>query len=156
MIQVISRNTLALFLLLSLLQPALSISQDIEQELTENSEKFLSYSQNFVKLASQNINVDADYYAALKLSLIADEFHQHSSYIADFILIIKIVKRQQPEKEMIEQIVKSRISNVINLCKSDEKRIVRILSETEHPDITASAIDLKKDLGNLQQILTGI
>jgi hypothetical protein len=149
------KNMLLVFVV-NLLIPAFILSQDIEEGLTQNSEAFLSLSQNFVNLASQNINVDADYYAALKLSFVADEFHQHSSYLTDFVLITEIVKRQKPEKELIEEIMKSRISNVVNLCKTAEKGIESILTETENPEITNSAFDLRKELTRIQEILAKI
>lgn len=134
----------------------LLFARDNEEILTEYSEKFLAYSQNFVKLASQNLNVDADYYAGLKLSAVADEFHQHSAYLADFFLILKIVEKSKQEKELTTGIVKSRLSNVINLCNAAGKRITRVLSETENKDIVASAHDLKMDLDGLKETLKKI
>jgi hypothetical protein len=44
-----------------LLLTNVTLSQDYEQTMTDYSEKFLAYSQVFVKFASMNINTQAEY-----------------------------------------------------------------------------------------------
>jgi hypothetical protein len=131
-------------------------AQDFEQSLSDFSEKFLAYSQNYVKLASQNIKNDDDYQTALKLSRIADEFHLHTGYLSDFMLTLRITQRHQKEKELIAQLVKARIEALISQINEAEQRIANALLPTEKAGIIASSNDFKRDLLELKNILERI
>ena len=93
------RNRISTFsiigILPSIIFAASAFGQDYEERMTEYSEKFLAYSQVFVKFASQSINTETEYEAALTASDVAEEFHLHTSYIGDFLLILKTIKKHK-------------------------------------------------------------
>lgn len=131
-------------------------SQDYEDTITDYSEKFLAYSQTFVKLASQNLDIETDYDAALAFSNIADEFHLHASYLGDFLLMLKILEKSGQGKELGARLVKLRIRNVINKIPQANERMASAAADVENKSIIAKAADLRQDLTALQQLLEGI
>lgn len=132
------------------------LGQDYEEVITDYSEKFLTYSQIFVKFASQNIDIETDYGAALAVSRIADEFHLHTSYIGDFLLMLKIFEKDGAGKELASRLVKLRIGNVMNKISDANQRVKDISSKLENKSIIAAANDFNKDLTTLQQLLEKI
>ena len=152
-------NIRALFLSASIAL-ALMISdvcaQEFEQSLSDFSEKFLAYSQNYVKLASQNIKNDDDYQTSLKLSRLADELHLHTGYLSDFMLTLRIMQRHEKEKELIGQLVKARVEALINQCTEAEQRIANALLPTENSKIIAPSQDFKEALLELKKLLERI
>jgi hypothetical protein len=139
-----------------LLLTNVTLSQDYEQTMTDYSEKFLAYSQVFVKFASMNINTQAEYDAALAVSDVAKEFHYHTSYLADFLLILKIIDKHQAEKELAARLLRLRVSNLIKECDEASRRVDRAVKEAEVADLTSAASDVKADLealrGDLEKI----
>ena len=145
-----------IILAISLLMPLLSIAQDYEESITNYSEKFLTYSQSFVNHASQNVNTDVEYDAALALSDIAEEFHQHTSYLGDYLLILKIINKHEVEKELAQRLVRLRIESIIKECNAALEGIGAATANVESESITAMANDLSGDLEALKKVLTKI
>ncbi len=147
-------SIIAIFALITLTTNALN--QDYEERMTEYSEKFLAYSQVFVKFASQSINTETDYDAALAASDVAEEFHQYTGYIGDFLLILKIIKKHETERELAARLVRLRIENVIKECGVANERIKRAVQNVENGSIVATANDLSEDITALQKDLKEI
>jgi len=131
-------------------------AQGFDQNLSDFSEKFLAYSQNYVKLASQNIKNDDDYQTSLKLSRLADELHLHTGYLSDFMLTLRIMQRHEKEKELIGQLVKARVEALISHIDDSEQRIAHALLPTENSAIIAPSQDFKGDLLELKKLLERI
>lgn len=139
-----------------LLLSTIALGQDYEQTMTDFSEKFIAYSQVFVKFASMNVNIDAEYDAALAVSDVAKEFHYHTSYLADFLLIMKIINRHQDERELAARLLRLRVNNLIGECDNAFSRVDNAVKGMEFTDVTKTASDVKADLENLRHDLEKI
>jgi len=139
-----------------LLSTTVTLSQDYEQTMTDYSEKFLAYSQVFVKFASMNINTEAEYDAALAVSDVAKEFYYHTSYLSDFLLILKIINKHEEEKELAARLLRLRINNLIKECDEAFKRVDAAVKDAEFADVTKAASDVKTDLEALRHDLEKI
>jgi hypothetical protein len=131
-------------------------SQDYEKVVTEYGEKFLSYSQVFVKYASQRIYTETEYAAALVVSDVAEDFYQHNSYLGDYLLILKILKKQEKERDLVERLLKLRLESAILECDSETKRIKKALQSVKDESITKTANSLIEDLTDLKVIFEKI
>lgn len=143
-------------LCLLLLMAALSFAQDYEEQITQFSEKFLTNSQSFVKYASQNVNTETEYNAALEMSDIAEEFYQHASYLGDFLLILKIINKHPKEKQLAERLVKLRIKSVITKCDAAMQGVKSAMADAKSESITTMANKLTSDLEALRAVLNKI
>lgn len=130
--------------------------QDYEEKITEYSEKFLAYSQVFVKFASQSINTETEYEAAMAASNVAEEFHLHTGYIGDFLLILKIIKKHKAERGLAAGLVRLRIENVIRDCEVGNEKIKRAIKNVESASIIKTANAISEDITALQKDLTEI
>lgn len=148
--------TLATVAFAILLSTTVALSQDYEQTMTDYSEKFLAYSQVFVKYASMNISTEVEYNADLAVSYVAKEFHYHASYLADFLLILKIINKHQAEEELAARMLKLRVNNLIKECDVASKRVDRAVKGIESADATKTASDVKGDLEALRNDLEKI
>ena len=131
-------------------------SQDYEKIMTDYSEKFLSYSQVFVKYASQQVYTETEYAAALVVSDVAEDFYQHTSYLGDYLLILKILKKQEKEKELVERLLKLRLESVVLECDAETKKIKKAIQSVEDESITKTANALMEDLINLRNVFEKI
>jgi len=138
------------------LMPALSVAQDYEEQITQFSEKFLTHSQSFVTYASQNVNTETEYNAALEMSAIAEEFYQHTSYLGDFFLILKIIDKHPTEKELAERLVRLRIKSVINKCDAAVEGVKAAVAKVKSESLTTKANKLTEDLEALREVLSKI
>jgi hypothetical protein len=154
------RNRISTFSIIGILPliifSASAFGQDYEERMTEYSEKFLAYSQVFVKFASQSINTETEYEAALTASDVAEEFHLHTSYIGDLLLILKIIKKHEAERELAAGLVRLRIENVIKDCGVGNEKIKKAIKNVENASIVKTANAISEDISALQKDLEGL
>ena len=139
-----------------LVSAAVVRSQDYEQRMSDYSEKFLAYSQVFVKFASMNVNTDATYAAALAVSDVAKEFHYHTSYLADFLLVMKIINKNEDERKLAARLLRLRVKNLIKECDNAFGRVDKAVIGIEFAGVTKTASDVKEDLETLRRDLEAI
>lgn len=132
------------------------MSQDYEQKMSDYSEKFLAYSQTFVKFASMNVTTDATYAAALAVSDVAKEFHYHTSYLADFLLVMKIMNKHEAEKKLAAKLLRLRVDNLIKECDEASAKVETAVKGIEFAGVTKTASDVREDLEALRNDLAGI
>jgi hypothetical protein len=133
-----------------------SQDQDYEKVMTEYSEKFLSYSQVFVKYASQRVYTETEYAAALVVSDVAEDFYQHTSYLGDYLLILKILKKQEKQRELVERLLKLRLESVTLECDAEMNKIKKAIQNVKDESITKTANSLIEDLTDLRGVFEKI
>jgi hypothetical protein len=134
----------------------MSFSQDYEAKMTDYSEKFLAYSREFVKFASLSVNNEDEYNTALVISEVAKDFHLHTSYIGDYLLILKIINKYDKEKELVGRLLKLRLESVIKDYDTAMERIKQTTKNVENESIKTTADDLTEDLTALRRDLEEI
>jgi hypothetical protein len=133
-----------------------AMSQDYEQKMSDYSEKFLAYSQTFVKFATMNVTTEATYAASLAVSDVAKEFYYHTSYLADFLLVMKIINGHEAEKKLVARLLRMRVNNLIKECDDASARVETSVKGIEFAGVTKTAGNVREDLEALKSDLTRI